>query len=393
MMYLILFPRRQVVRIRLVLEAATTAAALLDVLRVGAHVGCLDDVASLVLGAAAGVRDDHVVDDPAVTDFPVRRLDEAELVDPRIARQRRDQTDVRTFRRLDRADASVVGRVHVAHLETGALARQTAGPERREPPLVRDLGERVGLVHELRQLRRPEELANRGHDRLRVDQVVRHGGRHFLVDRHLLLDRALHADEADAELVLEQFADRPHAAVAKVIDVVHVGGIPPQLQLVLDDLVEVLRVQDLLVERRVQLELGVQLQPADAREVVLLRVEEHVLEQRPRAVEGRRIARPQAAVDLDQRFLVRVDRILLQRLREDRSDLVTLGEEDLDLLDVLLLRHRNNARGQLVVRLEDDLTGGRIDDVAPRRMRPPARRQPPRPLRRWPSSGWPRPSR
>ena len=93
-------------------------------------------------------------------------------------------------------------------------------------------------------------------------------------------------------------------------------------------LVEVLRVQDLLVERRVQPELRVQLEPADPREVVLLRVEEHVLEERPRAVERRRIARPQAAVDLDERLFVRVDRILLQRLADDRPDLVALGEED-----------------------------------------------------------------
>ena len=164
----------------------------------------------------------HVVDHLAVLHLAVGRLDEAELVDPRVARERRDQADVRTFRRLNRADAPVVRRVHVAHLEAGALARQTAWPERREPPLVRDLRERVGLVHELRQLRRPEELANRGHDRLRVDQVVRHGGRHFLVDRHLFLDRPLHADQADPELVLEQLAHRAHAAVAEVIDVVHV---------------------------------------------------------------------------------------------------------------------------------------------------------------------------
>ena len=272
----------------------------------------------------------HVVGDPAVLHLAVRRLDEAELVDARVARQRRDQADVRTFRRLNRADAPVVRRVDVADLEPGALARQTAGPERRETPLVRDLRERVGLVHELRQLRRPEELANRGHDRLRVDQVVRHRRRHFLVDRHLLLDGALHPDQADAELVLEELADGADAAVAQVVDVVDVGRVLAQLEQVLDHLVEVLRVQDLLVERRVQPELGVQLEPADAREVVLLRVEEHVLEQRPRAVERRRIAGPQAAVDLDQRFFVRVDRILLQRLADDRPDLVLLGEEDLD---------------------------------------------------------------
>ena len=355
---LVLFPRGQVVRVGLELDALLLRAA------VGADelVG-LDDVADLVLRVAAGVGDDHVVDDAAVLHLAVGRLDEAELVDPRVARQRRDQADVRAFRRLNRADAAVVRRVDVAHLEPGALARQTAGPERRETPLVRDLGERVGLVHELRELRRPEELANRGHDRLRVDQVVRHGGRHFLVDRHLFLDRALHADQPDAELVLEQLADRADAPVAEVIDVVHVLRVLPQLQQVLDHLVEVLRVQDLLVERRVQPELRVQLQAADPREVVLLRVEEHVLEERPRAVERRRIARPQAAVDLDQRLLVRADRILLQRLADDRPDLVALREEDLDLVDLLLLRHRDDARRQLLVRLEDHFARLGIDDV------------------------------
>ena len=80
------------------------------------------------------------------------RLDEAELVHAGVGRQRRDEADVRAFRRLDRADAAVVGRVHVADVEAGALAGQTARPEGREPPLVGDLGQRVRLVHELREL-------------------------------------------------------------------------------------------------------------------------------------------------------------------------------------------------------------------------------------------------
>ena len=125
---LVLFPRGQVEAVGLELDALLLRPA------VGADdlVG-LDDVADLVLRVAAGVGDDHVVDDAAVLDLAVRRLDEAEVVDPRVARQRRDQADVRTFRRLNRADAPVVRRVDVAHLEPRALARQTARPERREP--------------------------------------------------------------------------------------------------------------------------------------------------------------------------------------------------------------------------------------------------------------------
>jgi hypothetical protein len=46
--------------------------------------------------------------------------------------------------------------VDVADLEARALARETAGSERRETTLVRDLGERVGLVHELRELAEPK---------------------------------------------------------------------------------------------------------------------------------------------------------------------------------------------------------------------------------------------
>ena len=56
----------------------------------------------------------------------IRCLDEAELVDLCIDAKRRNQADVRTVRRLDRTEATIVGIVHVAHFETCALAAQTA---------------------------------------------------------------------------------------------------------------------------------------------------------------------------------------------------------------------------------------------------------------------------
>src|ERR1039458_8248504 len=122
--------------------------------------------------------------------------------------------------RLTGADAAVVGGVHVADFEAGALAGQTAGTERRETPLVRDLRQRIGLIHELRELAGTEEFADGRHNGLGVHQVVRHGRGHFLVDGHLLFDGALHAHQADAELVFQQFAHGAHAAVAQVIDIV-----------------------------------------------------------------------------------------------------------------------------------------------------------------------------
>ena len=59
------------------------------------------------------------------------------------------------------ADAAVMGRMHVAHFEAGALARQAARAKRRDATLVRDFRQRVVLVHELRQLRGAEELLDR----------------------------------------------------------------------------------------------------------------------------------------------------------------------------------------------------------------------------------------
>ncbi len=51
---------------------------------------------------------------------------------------------------LDRAEAAVVRVVYVSHLETGTVARKAAGAEGRQTAFVRNFGQRVDLIHELR---------------------------------------------------------------------------------------------------------------------------------------------------------------------------------------------------------------------------------------------------
>src|SRR5438270_3526574 len=70
-----------------------------------------------------------LVGDTALLDFAVRRFDESEFVDPRERAHRADETDVRTFRRLDRTDAAVARRMHVADFKARAVAAQSARPE------------------------------------------------------------------------------------------------------------------------------------------------------------------------------------------------------------------------------------------------------------------------
>ncbi len=85
-----------------------------------------------------------------IHNLAVWRLNEAELVHASVNSERRDQTDVWSFRRLDRAKATIVRVVNVTYFKAGALTRKTTRSESRGTTLVRDLGERIGLIHELR---------------------------------------------------------------------------------------------------------------------------------------------------------------------------------------------------------------------------------------------------
>ena len=84
----------------------------------------------------------------SVDNLRVRRFDHAELIDAGEGREAQYETDVRTFRGVDRADAAVVARVHVAHFEGGAFAGNAAGAERGKGTEAFDFRERVFLRHE-----------------------------------------------------------------------------------------------------------------------------------------------------------------------------------------------------------------------------------------------------
>ena len=236
----------------------------------------------------------------------VRRLQETVVVDTGVRRQRPEQPDVRALRGLDRADAPIVGVVDVAHVETGALPRQSARAKRGEPALVRQLRERIGLVHELRELRAAEELAHRGHHRADVDERTRR--RLLLVeDRHALLHHALHAEQAHPELVLDQLAHRADAPVAQVVDVVRarIAVVDPDHHP--DHLDDVLLGERAVVRVNVLVHAPVHLVPADAPQVVAARVEEQVVQQRACALDARGLAGAEPAVDLHQRLRLRLD--------------------------------------------------------------------------------------
>ena len=162
-----------------------------------------------------------VIRDPAISDLAIRCLNETKLIDPRESRHRADQTNVRTFRRLDRADTPVMRRMHVAHFESGAVAAQSAWSERGQAALVGELRQRVRLIHELRELRAAEEIANDCAERFRIDQLLRRHAVDVDVEQsHALFHETFRARETDAALIRQKFANRSNATAAQMIDIV-----------------------------------------------------------------------------------------------------------------------------------------------------------------------------
>ena len=197
-----------------------------------------------------------------------------------------------------------MGVVDVAHFEACALSGQPAGAERRKPPLVGELRQRVGLVHELRQLRAAEELAHRRHDGAYVDERRRRGGRGVELGGHALFDDALHPHKPDADLVLYQLAHCAHAAVFEMVYVVrrHFFVVyPDHAAQKARDVVRRQREAREGVPAFFRAQLAVQLVAPHAPQVVAARVEEEAVDEVLRVLHIRRLAGAQAAVELEER--------------------------------------------------------------------------------------------
>ena len=304
----------------------------------------------------------HIAGDLVVHDLTVRRFDKAILVDAAERSQRVDQTDVRAFRRLNRADTAIVGGVNVAHFKASALTRQTARPQRRDTALVRDFRKRVRLVHELRQLRGTEELTHGCHSRLGVDQIVRHHGRDIDA-AHALLDRALHAQQANAVLVFKQFADRTHTAVAEIVDVVDFTLAVLEADQFLDHGKDVF-----LAQRRhrvfgVQFQTHVELHTANGGKVIPLSIEEQAFEQRFSGFLGRRFARTHHLVDGFQTLIAVLGLVDFQRVADPRAGIDLINVEQLKLVKARLVEDFDMLQRHFVARFDIDAAGLLVDNV------------------------------
>ena len=175
----------------------------------------------------------------AVFRHAIRSLNEAEVVDFRIDTERGDKTDVRTFRRLNRTETTVVGIVHISHLKACTVATQTAGTQGRHTALVRNLRKGSLLVHKLRQRIRTKVGIDNRRDGLGINKV---GRREHLVVAHVhtLTNSASHTRKTNAKLVVELLTYGAHTAVRQVVNIIHLSVAVNQLHQVLDNLNDIL---------------------------------------------------------------------------------------------------------------------------------------------------------
>ena len=289
-----------------------------------------------------------LIGNDSVDHATIRRNQEAEFVDARVERQGRNQTDVGAFRRLDRADTTVVRGVNVADFETGAFAVQTARAERGETAFVRQHRQRVRLVDDLRQFAATKEVVDRRRNVFRVDD----GARRFFV-AETVLRGATQLQEAFANFFAGEFVDRAKTTVPQVVDVVRFGfGVAaPKFVKVLDRFDEVFGAQHRFVEVDVHTEFAVHSETTDATQAIAGRIEELIAYEIARFVQQGRVARTQTLEDREQRVFVRIRLVFFKRVEEE---LVALVVHRFDLRQTGGADFFRFTLRDLLARLDDD---------------------------------------
>ena len=221
-------------------------------------------------------------------------------------------------------------------------------------------GERINLVHELRQLAPAKEIANHGGKRLRVDELLRRHGFNRLVEQcHALLHQAFRAGQTHTALVGQQFTHGTDAAAAQMINVIQRTFALFELEQILRCRNQIFFGQDAAVAFHAQ--FLIDLVTAHATEVIAFFVEEQTFDERTGIRRRGRITRAQTAVNILERLDFILGRIFLEAL--DHVALVHRGVHDLDLGDTEFANLLDDGLRQRLKRARHDEAFFLIRDV------------------------------
>ena len=159
---------------------------------------------------------------------------------------------------------------------------------------------------------------------------MRHSRVDVLVDGHLFFDRPLHADQSDAELILEELADCPDATIPEVVDVIGAADILVQAHQVFDYPIKIVGAQRLLLDGNFRIELDIELESTDPGKIVPFRIEEHSVKQRACTLERGRVPWPHASIDFHQRFFCGGGLILTESVGQYAAAQLPVRKEHFD---------------------------------------------------------------
>src|SRR5690606_7712138 len=181
--------------------------------------------------------------------------------------------------------------------------------------------------------------------------------------RQTFLDGALNANQTDAELVLGHLADRTHAAVAEVVNVIDDAFAVADVDQHLHDSHDVFFGQRARADDFLAAETAVELHAADGGQVIALCREEQVLEQVLRRLFGRRLTGTHHAVDFNQRIELAAGRIDTQCVADEGAAVEFVGVNRFNRDNASFAELLQHVGGDFAVAFKQHFTGLRIDDV------------------------------
>ncbi len=255
-----------------------------------------------------------------------------------------------------------MGRVYVSNFKACALTGQTARAKCRDTTFVRNLRQRVVLIHKLRELAGAEELFHRRRNRLGVDHVLRHQGIQ-IAQRETLFHRTLYTHQANAELVFRHFAYGTDTTVAEVVDIIHFTDAVTDTDELLHHFDDVVVAQDTGTFNAVAQQRTVELHAAYRRKVVAVFGEEQVFEEAFSRFASRRLTRAHHAVDFYQRAQTIVSWVDAYGFRNVRAVIQIVGEQRFDTFVTGLAQFSQQIERQLHVGRADQLASGFVNVV------------------------------
>ena len=255
-----------------------------------------------------------------------------------------------------------MGRVYVSNLESGTLARQSAGSKRRYTALMGHFRERIVLIHKLRKLAGAEKFLHGGRHRFGIDHFLRHQA-FGLCLRQALLDGSLYTHESHTERVFGHFTNASYTSVAEVVDIIDRTVAITDIDERSEHVQNIVVLEYATAFGCVSADTTVELHSTNGGQIVAVRIEEQVLKQVLCRFLGRRLAGTHHSVNLDESLQSRGRWIDFQGVGYVRTAIEVIHIQGSYVLDAFLNKNLGQLGCQFVVRSSQQLAGFRIDDV------------------------------